>query len=470
MTTRGPDFAHLRQWREAAGRRHRQILADVLSAEEQPDTDFADAAHVWGIEEGRQPQDHGWPDDGKGSTLLETINITSLRTAEAALLARRTAVFVQEHAIPDKLHAGWAKRALAKGYCLLLSPTDPESAVPKGGVGILAPRDYRPTEMPALTKEFQKARKLGRAMRVVIRVVIRVGGRVAVPIYNIYGFPGGHTDKEAARRTDTIIMAIKQEILARGDIYAALVGDLNACPEDLPALEDLIQSGGWTDLGAHPRWTEGRAPEPTCFVAHARGTRRDYVFVDPHLVTLVQGFRVSHEDTFPVHRPLQFTLGGQPQSCMVYRVSAPVDPLAHLALDPDSEEGRASLMAAQTLAFKDVHHELLGAAMCGDADALFAAWSGALEAAFLACIRPEVKQQRGLAAFCGRGATRVRKVALEPPRPHLLGSDQLEATFQTSPAAHARRLARTAKRLWAEISASSRRAQHAQGPTAKAAH
>ena len=50
----------------------------------------------------------------------------------------------------------------------------------------MAKRDCRPTEMPPATTAFAKARNLGRA----VRVVFRVGGRVALVVYNVYGFPG----------------------------------------------------------------------------------------------------------------------------------------------------------------------------------------------------------------------------------------------------------------------------------------
>ena len=76
----------------------------------------------------------------------------------------------------------------------------------------MAPRVHQPTEMPPATPAFAKAWALGRAMR----VVIRAGGRVAIPVYNIYGFPGGHHDKEAASRTNAIVEAVVQEIAQRG--------------------------------------------------------------------------------------------------------------------------------------------------------------------------------------------------------------------------------------------------------------
>ena len=120
----------------------------------------------------------------------------------------------------------------------------------------MAPRDCRPTEMPPTTVAFAKARDLGRAMR----VVFRVGGRIALVVYNVYGFPGGHHCREAATRTNAIVEAVIQEATQRGDLYVAIVGDLNADTADIPAVTELLQGHGWTDLGAHPRWLAGRPP------------------------------------------------------------------------------------------------------------------------------------------------------------------------------------------------------------------
>ena len=105
---------------------------------------------------------------GEGDTwpyaALKSINVTALRTAEASLLTRRTAIFIQEHAVPLTLQGGWAKEAIAKGCRLILSPTIPEAAAPKGGVGVLAPSEFRPTQVATLTKAFAKARASGRVM------------------------------------------------------------------------------------------------------------------------------------------------------------------------------------------------------------------------------------------------------------------------------------------------------------------
>ena len=97
--------------------------------------------------------------------------------------------------------------------------------------------------MPPAATAFAKTRALCRAMN----LVICVGGQVAVPVYNVYGFPGGHHDKEAATRTNAIVEAVIQEIVQRGDIYAAIVGDLIADTCDLPAVTELLQTQGWIE-------------------------------------------------------------------------------------------------------------------------------------------------------------------------------------------------------------------------------
>ena len=70
---------------------------------------------------------------GEEKVRVESINITSLRTAEAWLIVRHTVMFGQEHAIPLAQQVEWIKRAAGKGYSLILTPTDPEAAQPRGG-------------------------------------------------------------------------------------------------------------------------------------------------------------------------------------------------------------------------------------------------------------------------------------------------------------------------------------------------
>ena len=106
-----------------------------------------------------------------------------------------------------------------------------------------------------------------------------------------------------------------QEITQRGDIYASIVGDLNADTSDLPAVTELLQSQGWADLGTYPKWLAGCPPTPTCFVASHAGTRRDFILADAYLMTMPLAFEVTEEDTFPVHKPVRMDIGHQHQPC-----------------------------------------------------------------------------------------------------------------------------------------------------------
>jgi hypothetical protein len=291
-----------------------------------------------------------------------------------------------------------------------------------------------------------------------MRVVLRVGGRVALPIYNVYGFPGGHHSKEAAGRTNAVLEAVVQEATHMGDLYAAIVGDLNADTEDLPALGELIRGQGWTDLGAHLEWLVGGSPVPTCFVAGHEGTKRDFILVDAYLMTMAPSYSVADEETFPVHRPVRMDVGHQQQHCYVYKAVAPADPCGALRCGLDSEEGDKEFRRAQEDAFQAAEQGLTAAALLRDTNALFGLWSRTLEKAYAACLDPEQREAMGTSSFCGRGCVSVRKARLCPPAPRLVGADQVAEIFQSNPAAHARRLARAVRGLWARLTRTSRKA------------
>ena len=89
---------------------------------------------------------------------------------------------------------------------------------------------------------------------------------MALPIYNVYGFPGGHHNKEAAERTNAIVEAVVQKATNKGDLYAAIVGD-----QEFPALGELLRGQGWTELGAHPALVGWGAPRPDLLRCWPRG-------------------------------------------------------------------------------------------------------------------------------------------------------------------------------------------------------
>ena len=84
-------------------------------------------------------------------------------------------------------------------------------------------------------------------------------------------------------------------------------GDINADTEDIPTLLDMLQSEGWTDLGAHGHRWGARNAEPTCWAPNSglAGARMDFVFVNMQLLPFVVGFGVCPLDELPTHATLQ---------------------------------------------------------------------------------------------------------------------------------------------------------------------
>ena len=439
--TPAPHPAYVQQWTSAVTRKHRRHFAYALAdLRQQPSIEPDSTVDLDSLADHilstftESPPD-SWPEEVAyqhphpiwehldNFSPVESINITSFKAAEEALLRRHTPVFFQEHALPASVHEGWLKRARGRGFTLILSPPDPAAAVAKGGVGILAPVDYRPTEMPARSGAFVKARALGRVMR----VVLRTGLHTAITVYNVYGFPGAHHDKGKALRTDAILSAVMEEIEAWGDTCVALLGDLNADLEDLPSIQNFL-ARGWRDLGSHPAWqgVHGQ-PAATCFAANGppQGNRRDFVLTDPQLFGFVHTFEVTPETIFPVHRPLRFLLHNSPQSVPVFHALRPMDPTLHLAHDPSSIEGISFFKHAQVESFAAQDEFLTQAALLKDTSALWRLWSAAMEQAHIACLEPQVLTEHGAAAFSGYGRTRIRQVNLLPPSPSWWGESKL---------------------------------------------
>ena len=81
--------------------------------------------------------------------------------------------------------------------------------------------------------------------------------------YNIYGHSGSHGNATKAEATNSIVAAILEDYQLRGPGLAFLVGDVNAEPADLPALQELLQNLGWTELGAAAAMWGQPASAPT---------------------------------------------------------------------------------------------------------------------------------------------------------------------------------------------------------------
>ena len=88
-----------------------------------------------------------------------------------------------------------------------------------------------------------------------------------------------------------------------------VVGDLNGDLESLPMIQHLIKDKGWVDIGSQEQLCMGGTEEPTCNInAKCKESRIDFILVNDILLDAAEGYRVSKEDLFPTHRPVQVCL------------------------------------------------------------------------------------------------------------------------------------------------------------------
>ena len=112
-------------------------------------------------------------------------------------------------------------------------------------------------------------------------------------------YAGAHTAPEKAVATSRLVAAIREEMLAQGDTHVVLAGDLNAEPQDLPALWGIPDGGRLEgcrhapDLG-----TDGHGPHllrPGSFLRN----QEDVCLVGAHIWPAVAGVRHCQRVHFP---------------------------------------------------------------------------------------------------------------------------------------------------------------------------
>ena len=151
-----------------------------------------------------------------------------------------------------------------------------------------------------LTDEFRKWVKGGRAGK----FELDLGWEQNLQVIVIYGKSGG--SKKAIRMTEAIIDAARQEVDAGHYLATMLVGDLNANPEKLKTVKEMIKNDQWTDVGKHASWWGGKDEEPTCQPRpKATPTRIDAVLANKAALAWIKGFEVIAEEGIPTHRILQ---------------------------------------------------------------------------------------------------------------------------------------------------------------------
>ena len=106
-------------------------------------------------------------------------------------------------------------------------------------------------------------------------------------------------------RTNALVDAVRAEITSRGDVGAAIVGDINADPTDLPSLSALLDAG-WVDIGANAHVWGRTSNLPTSAAPNSTKApnRRDFAIASPELVPLIIDFDVAWDDNYTVHAAL----------------------------------------------------------------------------------------------------------------------------------------------------------------------
>lgn len=215
-----------------------------------------------------------------GSTVLQTINITAHGTNGHLLRSQKAHVVVfQEHRIPEA-QAEAVKASYAEDqWAAEIGPLIPSLGGPAGGVGIISRQPHKPTEPPARTEEFERARRTCRAAKYIVPLT----GGAEIMVFVIYGVPRGHESAEARAVTDSIIRAIENEAEGAETRLMAIMGDVNADPQDLPTLKRMTEET-WVDVGQLAAELSNTEVRPTCRAGgKAKPTRRDFIFVNDEL-------------------------------------------------------------------------------------------------------------------------------------------------------------------------------------------
>ena len=243
-----------------------------------------------------------------GLTIIESKNITNFASYAEGLAQRRADVtFFQEHCTSKAAMARFAfDFSSMHGRQLHFTGPDPNRSQPCAGVGAIALSNDTCLPLAARCPKFAKFTDLGRA-----QLMAHGKGKAAKVChwYNIYGYTGSHGNAAKAAATDSIFQAILSDHSLRGVGPTFIVGDINADPDDLPTLTDMLATKGWTDLGAAAATWGHPASQPTCITKQSHAaTRRDYIFCNANALSLVRGLVVRAGDLCPTHSTVEVHL------------------------------------------------------------------------------------------------------------------------------------------------------------------
>ena len=126
---------------------------------------------------------------------------------------------------------------------------------------------------------------------------------------NVYGWTNNHECQIARGRTNSLCLALLDELACLPPLPACIFGDINADTDDIAALKTLLEQHHWTDFEAIADMWGQEASVATCLTARSNEpTRRDYIFCNPVALQLVRGFHVRSCDLCPTHATTEMHL------------------------------------------------------------------------------------------------------------------------------------------------------------------
>ena len=135
-----------------------------------------------------------------------------------------------------------------------------------------------------------------------------VGACTPILCFVLYGWTGGRSDPKAASRTNGLVAAIGEEAKSHPEFFCCFCGDLNADPENLPALRFILEEQDWVDCGACASIWGHKDSQATCTSFNATtSTRNDFFFCQSCVLPYIQDFQVVADPEFSVHAVLRIT-------------------------------------------------------------------------------------------------------------------------------------------------------------------
>jgi hypothetical protein len=236
--------------------------------------------------------------------VVDVINVTgAVKYVNAILKSTAHIAFIQEHTMRPADECFFKAQAHACGWLYKGGPCDPSAGINAAGVGVLTRKPILNIQVTPITDAYRDLIGGGRALINAVSIRRDCTGLFA----NTYGHTGGHASTSAAAASNALYTIVALELAAQGSGPMAIIGDVNADLEDIPALYRLVTEEGWIDVGGRADIWGGIAAEFTCVApGAARPTRRDFVIVNEALWLQLDHFQVVHQDAMPVHSLLQF--------------------------------------------------------------------------------------------------------------------------------------------------------------------